>query len=146
MTRDIGDVGCARMRRWGFSGVHRRHLKGHTMSSRFALLTLATLVLACVPMGAREPSKASKESAKRVAQEKVDAPAADETLTVKKGAKRTLTVPGLSRVALGDPSIADVETTGADGVRISGLAVGKTTLIVWDNAGKRRTYLIDVGG
>lgn len=116
------------------------------MSSRFALLTLATLVLACVPMGAREPSKASKESAKRVAQEKVDAPAADETLTVKKGAKRTLTVPGLSRVALGDPSIADVETTGADGVRISGLAVGKTTLIVWDNAGKRRTYLIDVGG
>ncbi|RKH25065.1 hypothetical protein D7Y13_33040 [Corallococcus praedator] len=145
MTRDFGDVGCARMRRWGSSCVHRRHLKGHTMASRIAALTLGALLFACVPVGAKEPSKATKESAKKVAQEKVDAPPADETLTLRKGAKRSLLVPGLSRVALGDPTIADVVTTGAEAVEISGLAEGTTTLLTWDSAGKRRAYRIEVG-
>ncbi|MCY1029878.1 pilus assembly protein N-terminal domain-containing protein [Corallococcus sp. BB11-1] len=116
------------------------------MSSRFAVLALGTLLSACIPLGAREPSQATKASAKKVAQRKVDAPPADETLTLKKGAKRTLTVTGLSRVALGDPTIANVETKGADVVELSGLAPGVTTLITWDAAGKRRTYRIEVGG
>ncbi|NOK22147.1 pilus assembly protein N-terminal domain-containing protein [Corallococcus carmarthensis] len=108
------------------------------MASRFVALTLGTLLLGAMPAGAKEP-------AARTADQE-EAPAADETLTLKKGAKRVLTVPGLSRVALGDPSIADVKTTGTDGVEISALAAGKTTLIVWGNGGKRRTYRIVVDG
>ncbi|WP_158621778.1 pilus assembly protein N-terminal domain-containing protein [Corallococcus aberystwythensis] len=104
------------------------------MASRFVALTLGTLLLGAPPAWAKEP--AARE----------EAPAADETLTLKKGAKQVLTVPGLSRVALGDPSVADVKTTGRDGVEVSGLAAGKTTLVVWGDGGKRRTYRIVVDG
>ncbi|MBN8230094.1 pilus assembly protein N-terminal domain-containing protein [Corallococcus macrosporus] len=108
------------------------------MAARFVALTFGTLLLAAAPAWAKEP--AAQTSARD------EAPAADETLTLKKGAKQVLTVPGLSRVALGDPSVADVRTTGKDGVELSALAKGTTTLIVWGGDGKRRTYRIVVDG
>ncbi|AFE03257.1 hypothetical protein COCOR_00076 [Corallococcus coralloides DSM 2259] len=108
------------------------------MASRFVVLTLGTLLLSTLPAGAREPAARAGDSK--------ELPAADETLTLKKGAKQVLTVQGMSRVALGDPSIADVKTTGKDGVEVSALAKGTTTLIIWGADGKRRTYRIVVDG
>lgn len=107
------------------------------MISRFAALSVGALLLGAMPSGAKEPARRAPAQAAE--------PPADETLTLKRGAKQVLTVPGLTRVALGDPSIADVKTTGADGVEVSALAAGKTTLILW-SGGTRRTYRIVVGG
>ncbi|WP_375755698.1 pilus assembly protein N-terminal domain-containing protein [Corallococcus exercitus] len=108
------------------------------MASRFVALTLGTLLLGAGPTWAKEPAARTADPE--------EAPAADETLTLKKGAKQVLTVPGLSRVALGDPSVADVKTTGKEGVEVSALAKGTTTLIVWGTGGKRRMYRIVVDG
>ncbi|RKG68976.1 hypothetical protein D7V80_10645 [Corallococcus sp. CA054B] len=126
------------MGHWGNSGLRRSHPEVASMASRFVALTLGTLLLSALPAGAREPAARAGDSK--------ELPAADETLTLKKGAKQVLTVPGMSRVALGDPSVADVKTTGKDGVEVSALAKGTTTLIIWGADGKRRTYRIVVDG
>ncbi|MFB1480448.1 pilus assembly protein N-terminal domain-containing protein [Corallococcus sp. RDP092CA] len=107
------------------------------MASRFMALTLGTLLLGALPAWAEAPAAPSAEDAKEL-------PPADETITLKKGAKHVLTVSGLSRVALGDPSVADVKTTGVDGVEVSALKAGTTTLMIWSGDGTRRTWRIVV--
>ncbi|WP_223640753.1 pilus assembly protein N-terminal domain-containing protein [Corallococcus sp. EGB] len=106
------------------------------MASRFMALTLGTLLLGAMPAWAEAPAARPADAE--------ELPPADETLTLKKGGKHMLTVPGLSRVALGDPSVVDVKTTGVNGVEVSALKAGKTTLIVWSGDGARRTYRIVV--
>ena len=66
-----------------------------------------------------------------------------ELFTVQQGSSKTLLVPGMTRIALGDPDIAEVEVTAGDAIRIDGLKVGETTLIVW-TSGWRRGYRIVV--
>ena len=51
---------------------------------------------------------------------------------------------GLSRLAIGDPSVADAKPAGGDTVLITGLSEGKTTLLIWNDAGDRTAFLIDV--
>lgn len=60
------------------------------------------------------------------------------------GSQKVLTIPGLSRVALGDPSIAEVKTLGSGQLLITGQAEGKTTLLVWKTSGQRVSYLVSV--
>ncbi|QSQ27243.1 pilus assembly protein N-terminal domain-containing protein [Pyxidicoccus parkwayensis] len=60
------------------------------------------------------------------------------------GSQKVLTVPGLSRVALGDPTIAEVKTLGSGQLLITGLGEGKTTLLVWKTSGQRVSYLVSV--
>lgn len=60
------------------------------------------------------------------------------------GSQKVLTIPGLSRVALGDPSIAEVKTLGSGQLLITGLGEGKTTLLVWKTSGQRVSYLVAV--
>jgi pilus assembly protein CpaC len=55
---------------------------------------------------------------------------------VKVGAEQTLTVANLSRIALGDPAIADVKVQGQHQLVVSGKSQGGTTLLVW--SGKKR--------
>ncbi|RKH80381.1 hypothetical protein D7X99_22190 [Corallococcus sp. AB032C] len=126
------------MGHWDSSGLRRSHPEVASMALRFVALTLGTLLLSALPAGAKEPAARAGDSK--------ELPPADETLTLKKGAKQVLTVQGMSRVALGDPSVADVKTTGKDGVEVSALAKGTTTLIIWGSDGKRRTYRIVVDG
>lgn len=66
-----------------------------------------------------------------------------EPFTVRQGTAKTLLVPGMTRIALEDPDIADVEVTGEDSLRIDGLKIGETKLIVW-TSGWRRGYRIVV--
>ncbi|NOJ98393.1 BON domain-containing protein [Corallococcus coralloides] len=60
------------------------------------------------------------------------------------GTQKVLTIPGLSRVALGDPSIAEVKTLGTGQLLVTGNAEGKTTLLVWKSSGQRISYLVTV--
>ncbi len=59
---------------------------------------------------------------------------AEETVTLKKGGTHELKVKDLSRVAVGDPEVADIEATGKDGLRITGKKAGETTMLVWSGA------------
>ena len=47
------------------------------------------------------------------------------------GTQKTLSIPGIQRVALGDPAIADVKTLGNSELVVIGIAAGRTTLLVW---------------
>ncbi|AKQ66993.1 Type II/IV secretion system secretin RcpA/CpaC, associated with Flp pilus assembly [Myxococcus hansupus] len=66
------------------------------------------------------------------------------TVSLGVGSQKVITIPGLSRVALGDPSIADVKTLGSGQLLITGQAEGKTTLLVWKSSGQRVSYLVAV--
>ena len=60
------------------------------------------------------------------------------------GESAAVTQAGLSRLAVGDPSVADAHPTGDDTAEVVGVSEGKTTLLVWDSANHRTAYLVDV--
>lgn len=66
------------------------------------------------------------------------------TVSLGVGSQKVLTIPGLSRVALGDPSVAEVKTLGSGQLLITGQTEGKTTLLVWKSSGQRVSYLVAV--
>ncbi|MDY7226489.1 pilus assembly protein N-terminal domain-containing protein [Hyalangium rubrum] len=80
--------------------------------------TLVVLSLLSVPAFAEPPAKGGPVKV-------------DDTITVRAGNAKALKVPGVTRVALGDPDVGDVEVTGDDVLRIEGRKAGETTLIVW---------------
>ena len=54
------------------------------------------------------------------------------TLEVGEGLQQALQSPvPITRVAVGDPKIADVRVTGDQGVLLTGVAPGATTLMIW---------------
>jgi pilus assembly protein CpaC len=71
-------------------------------------------------------------------------PKEGDTLALKKGETKTFVFSGVTRVAVGDPEIADIEVKGTDTLLIKGASEGKTTLLVWTKDKARRSYLIDV--
>jgi pilus assembly protein CpaC len=100
----------------------------------FIRSTLVALSLLSAP-GFASPTKAPAPPA---------APeAVEETLTVKAGNVKPLSAPGLTRLALGDPEIADVDITGNDVIRVKGLKAGETKLFVWTGEA-RKAYRIVV--
>ncbi|XXF75476.1 pilus assembly protein N-terminal domain-containing protein [Myxococcaceae bacterium GXIMD 01537] len=66
------------------------------------------------------------------------------TISLGVGTQKVLPVPGVTRVALGDQSIAEVKTLGSGQLLITGQSEGKTTLLVWKGNGQRVSYLIAV--
>ncbi len=60
------------------------------------------------------------------------------------GTQKVLTVPGVNRVAIGDPSVINVTTLGSNQLLVNGLAEGKTTLLVWKANGQRVNYIVAV--
>jgi len=60
------------------------------------------------------------------------------------GTQKVITIPGITRIALGDPNIAEVKTIGNNQVLIVGQAEGKTTLLIWKSSGQRVSYLVAV--
>ncbi|MFL5321784.1 MAG: type II and III secretion system protein family protein [Myxococcaceae bacterium] len=60
------------------------------------------------------------------------------------GTQKVITVPGIARIAVGDPSIADVKTIGNNQILIIGAGEGKTTLLIWKSSGQRISYLVSV--
>ncbi len=74
----------------------------------------------------------------------VAAVAQDTSIALGVGTQRVLTVQGISRIAVGDPSIADVKTIGNNQILVIGQGEGKTTLLVWRSNGQRQSYLVTV--
>src|SRR3954468_13432180 len=72
------------------------------------------------------------------------APKEDDTLAVKRGETKVVAFSEITRVAVGDPEIADVEVDGSNKLRVKGVSEGKTTLLVWTKDKARHSYLIDV--
>lgn len=66
------------------------------------------------------------------------------TISLGVGTQRVLSVPGVTRVALGNPAVAEVKTLGSGQLLISGLGEGRTTLLVWKNSGQRVSYIVVV--
>lgn len=62
------------------------------------------------------------------------------------GANEVLRVPGLSKVAVGRPEVADVTPTRKDELLVVGKQPGRTTLTLWTAAGlQTRTVVVDDG-
>ena len=66
------------------------------------------------------------------------------TISLGVGTQKVITVPNISRIAVGDPSIADVKTIGNSQILIIGAGEGKTTLLIWKSSGQRVSYLVTV--
>lgn len=72
---------------------------------------------------------------------------AQRPLQLAVGAQKTLSLPGLQRVALGDPSVADVKTLGNSELLVIGVSAGHTTLLVWKTgASKPESFEVTVKG
>lgn len=70
---------------------------------------------------------------------------AQAQLAITVGGTEELTLPqDISRLAVGDPSVADISVEGQRTVRVVGVNPGKTTLLVWLSNGARESRLIDV--
>jgi pilus assembly protein CpaC len=63
------------------------------------------------------------------------APDSPDTLVVTVGASVVVRIPGVSRVAIGDPSVADLEPM-RDGVKLLGKSRGYTNLLIWTRLGQ----------
>lgn len=70
----------------------------------------------------------------------------NESIDVHTGAIETVVMPCLTRVAIGDPTVADVKLVGSDNVIVLGTGAGTTTLITWGCDGARRTWTVHVTG
>ena len=91
------------------------------------------------PLTAREDSKTK-------ADDLTASPGEEETaVSVPLGGAIELTMPNLQRIAIGDPGVADVTALGGNKLRITGVAVGKTTLLVWSVGGARKSIRVQVG-
>ena len=70
---------------------------------------------------------------------------ASENMTMVLGQQKTIKAPGMKRVAVGNPSIADVKAIDkSDQVLVTANGVGQTDIIIWDNQNKQRTIMIQV--
>ncbi len=95
------------------------------------------LAVLAVVLGGTAGEVQAGESAEKTAE------APRETIVLKKGEHRDLEVPGLTRMSLGDNTVADIKSMGGGTVRVSGVAPGETTLLVWAD-GARHAYRIVV--
>jgi Flp pilus assembly secretin CpaC len=72
--------------------------------------------------------------------------AAAPSLSLSPGAQEVLKVPGLQRVAVSDPAIADVTPTGKGELLVVAHHVGRTSLTLWTPGGVvTRTVVVDDG-
>jgi pilus assembly protein CpaC len=58
------------------------------------------------------------------------------------GTQKIVSVPGLQRIAVGNPEIIDVKVIGANQLLIVGTKEGLTTLITWAGSGEPRTIRV----
>jgi pilus assembly protein CpaC len=68
----------------------------------------------------------------------------DSRINLGVGSQKLLTIPDISRIAVGDSSVADVKNIGNNQILIIGAGEGKTTLLVWRAKGHRKSYAISV--
>ena len=67
-----------------------------------------------------------------------------ETIDLGVGKMFTLEMKCLTRVAVGDPNVADVKTLGGGELLVVGSGIGDTTLLVWDCDNRRHSFTVRV--
>ncbi|MEJ2639972.1 MAG: pilus assembly protein N-terminal domain-containing protein [Desulfosarcinaceae bacterium] len=73
------------------------------------------------------------------------APAAAEKIMLSLGQQKTISAPKATRVAVGDPRVADVKAIEKAGqVLVTAVAQGVTDIIIWDRKGNERTIQVQV--
>jgi pilus assembly protein CpaC len=69
-----------------------------------------------------------------------------EPIRLSPGTQTVLKVPGVTRVAVGQESVADVRPTGKGELLVTGNAIGRTSLTLWTASGMQtRTIVVDDG-
>ncbi|MGC4121724.1 MAG: M56 family metallopeptidase [Myxococcales bacterium] len=66
------------------------------------------------------------------------------TIALTVGNQRLLHFSEVARIAIGDPTVADVRPFGKTQVLVWATGRGRTTLLVWTADGQRHTYLLDI--
>jgi pilus assembly protein CpaC len=70
---------------------------------------------------------------------------AQEVVRVARGQSALLPQPApVQRISIADPAIADAVVISPLEVLVNGIALGTTTLIIWDQQGRRRVYQVEV--
>lgn len=77
------------------------------------------------------------------ARPRVASPSAAVEVSLKVGGKKTLTVANLSRIAVGNPDVADIRALG-DRVEVTGRSAGTTALDAWTQDGQKVRYVVTV--
>ena len=67
-----------------------------------------------------------------------------DTVTIVEGQTTLLPYPGVSRVSIGHPDIANAQATGPDEILLTGLEAGVTDLRIWTAAGTQTRFLLRV--
>ena len=68
----------------------------------------------------------------------------ERTVSVVQGQTRLMRYPGVMRVSIGHPDIANAQATGPDEILLTGLKAGVTDLRVWTDLGEQTRYLLRV--
>lgn len=66
------------------------------------------------------------------------------TVNIIQGQTRLMPYPGVTRVSIGHPDIANAQPTGPDEILLTGLKAGVTDLRIWKSNGQQRRYLLKV--
>lgn len=67
-----------------------------------------------------------------------------DTISIVEGQTRLMKIPGVMRVSIGHPEIANAQATGPDEVLLTGLSEGVTDVRVWKDNGRQTRYLLKV--
>ncbi|PCJ29394.1 MAG: hypothetical protein COA99_19465 [Moraxellaceae bacterium] len=67
-----------------------------------------------------------------------------DTVTVVEGQTTLLPFPGVTRVSIGHPDVANAQATGPAEILLTGLKAGVTDLRVWTSNGKQKRFLLRV--
>lgn len=69
----------------------------------------------------------------------------EAAITLARGTSALIDYPGeLTRVSVADPSVAEAVVLSPQEVLLNGIGLGSTSLFLWDSAGSRRLYSVDV--
>ena len=66
------------------------------------------------------------------------------TLALGVGSQKSIPIQGISRIAVGDPAVADVKIIGGNQLLVVGVGEGKTSILIWKNSGQRLSYVVSV--
>src|SRR5262245_49599954 len=67
----------------------------------------------------------------------------DNTISLGVGSQRVISAGGVSKIAVADPSVADVRNVGGQ-ILVIGAGEGRTSVIIWKSNGQRVTYTVSV--
>ena len=69
----------------------------------------------------------------------------EAAITLARGTSALIDYPGeLTRVSVADPAVAEAVILSPQEVLLNGLGLGATSLFLWDSAGSRRLYSVEV--